>query len=118
MIQIAVINASTVVNDLDVKKMVDAIQVQIDRDWTPAWGIPAKLTRASCAGAPVSAAGAQALTCRARRADSAGDGPAIEGPGLSRRTPCAPRRHRTPSRSSHSPRNDPDRPKTPRLVWA
>jgi len=32
------------VNDLDVKKMVDAIQVQIDRDWTPAWGIPAKLT--------------------------------------------------------------------------
>jgi len=44
MIQIAVINASTVVNDLDVKKMVDAIQVQIDRDWTPAWGIPAKLT--------------------------------------------------------------------------
>jgi len=43
MIQIAVINASTVVSDVDVQKMVDAIQVQIDRDWTPAWGIPAKL---------------------------------------------------------------------------
>jgi len=44
MIQIAVINASTVVSDSDVKKMSDAIQVQIDRDWAPAWGIPAKLT--------------------------------------------------------------------------
>src|SRR5262249_61854463 len=104
MIQIAVINASTVVNDLDVKKMVDAIQVQIDRDWTPAWGIPAKLTRASCAGAPVSAAGAQALPCRARRADSADAGPAIEGPGLSRPTPLAPRRHRRPCPSSCTPR--------------
>ena len=31
MIQIAVINASTVVSDVDVKTMVDAIQVQIDR---------------------------------------------------------------------------------------
>ena len=44
MIQIAVINASTVVSDPDVKKMVDAIQVQIDRDWTPTWGIPATLS--------------------------------------------------------------------------
>ena len=44
MIQIAVVNASTVVSDADVKKMVDAIQVQIDRDWTPAWGVPAKLS--------------------------------------------------------------------------
>lgn len=44
MIQMAVINASTVVSDADVKKMVDAIQVQIDRDWTPAWGVPAKLS--------------------------------------------------------------------------
>lgn len=43
MIQIAVINVSTVVSDPELKKMVDAIQVQIDRDWTPAWGIPAKL---------------------------------------------------------------------------
>src|SRR5262249_59248999 len=44
MIQIAVMRGSRVVNDLDVKKMADAIQVQIDRDGTPAWGIPAKLT--------------------------------------------------------------------------
>jgi hypothetical protein len=43
MIQIAVINESTVVSDPQVKQMVDAIQVQVDRDWTPVWGIPAQL---------------------------------------------------------------------------
>ncbi len=43
MIQIAVINVSTVVADLDLKRMVDAVQVQIGRDWTPVWGIPAQL---------------------------------------------------------------------------
>jgi len=35
MTQIADINASTVVSDSGVKRMVDAIQVQIGRDWTP-----------------------------------------------------------------------------------
>jgi hypothetical protein len=52
MIQIAVINASSVVSDSDVKKMVDAIQVQIDRDWTPAWGVPAKLSVVPHGGKP------------------------------------------------------------------
>ena len=43
MIEIAIINVSTVVSDAEVKRMVDAIQVQVDRDWNPVWGIPAKL---------------------------------------------------------------------------
>jgi hypothetical protein len=43
MIQIAVINESTVVSDADAARAVAALQVQLDRDWYPIWGSTAKL---------------------------------------------------------------------------
>ena len=43
MIHIAVIDKSNVVKGPELKKYVDAVQAQIDHDWTPVWGIPAKL---------------------------------------------------------------------------
>ena len=43
MIQIAVINATTVLKDNDLKAMMDAVQVQVHRDFYPAWGIDANL---------------------------------------------------------------------------
>lgn len=42
-INIAVINASTIVSDQDVEKAVAALQVQVSRDFAPAWGIDATL---------------------------------------------------------------------------
>ena len=44
MINVAVINATTILLDDLVAAQVAAVQVQIDRDWTPVWGIPARLT--------------------------------------------------------------------------
>jgi hypothetical protein len=43
MIQIAVINATTVLKDAEVKAMMDAVQTQVHRDFLPAWGIDATL---------------------------------------------------------------------------
>lgn len=40
---ISVINASTVVADADVEKMVAALQIQMSRDFYPAWGLDAVL---------------------------------------------------------------------------
>ncbi|MCU6433591.1 hypothetical protein LPB67_07350 [Undibacterium sp. Jales W-56] len=43
-IKIAVINASTVItDDKEVKKVVDALQIQVQRDFAPAWGVDADL---------------------------------------------------------------------------
>jgi hypothetical protein len=42
--QIVVINESTVVGDADVQAAVKSLQVQVSRDFAPAWGIDAQLT--------------------------------------------------------------------------
>jgi hypothetical protein len=44
MIQIAVVNASTVLTDAEAAAMVAAVQTQIIRDWYPLWGSTAHLT--------------------------------------------------------------------------
>jgi len=43
MIQIAVINATTVLTDAALQSMVDAVQTQVHRDFLPAWGVDAAL---------------------------------------------------------------------------
>jgi hypothetical protein len=43
-IKIAIINESTVVADADVVPVVGALQVQVHRDFAPAWGVDADLT--------------------------------------------------------------------------
>src|SRR5260221_12102218 len=43
-IKIAVINASTVLTDDQVKAAVPALQMQVQRDFAPAWGTDADLT--------------------------------------------------------------------------
>ena len=42
-VQIAVINASTVLNDAEVQAAVPALQTQVHRDFAPPWGIDADL---------------------------------------------------------------------------
>lgn len=42
--QIGIQNLSTAVSDADVSKAVAALQIQLDRDWQPAWGTTATLT--------------------------------------------------------------------------
>src|SRR6266496_6184141 len=41
--QVAVLNRSTVVEDAEVETIVKALQVQVDRDFEPAWGVGAQL---------------------------------------------------------------------------
>src|SRR5262245_48266858 len=43
-IKVAVINASTVVQDNEAQATVPALQTQVHRDFAPAWGIDADLT--------------------------------------------------------------------------
>ena len=43
-IKISIINASTVLTDAQVSKVVPALQTQVHRDFYPAWGIDADLT--------------------------------------------------------------------------
>lgn len=43
MIQVAVINASTCVSEAELAAAVKALQVQVSRDFAPAWGIDAQL---------------------------------------------------------------------------
>jgi len=43
-IQISVINASTVLNDNEIRPVVNALQQQVTNDFRPAWGIDAELT--------------------------------------------------------------------------
>jgi hypothetical protein len=42
-IQISVINASTVLNDNDIRPVVTALQQQVTNDFRPAWGVDAQL---------------------------------------------------------------------------
>jgi hypothetical protein len=42
--QIAIVNASTTVTDTEVVPVVAALQVQVDRDYTPIWHTQAKIT--------------------------------------------------------------------------
>jgi len=43
-IQISIINASTVLNDNEIRPVVNALQQQVTNDFRPAWGIDAELT--------------------------------------------------------------------------
>lgn len=43
LINISVMNASTVLQDSDVQPVVDALQKQVDNDFGPAWGVEASL---------------------------------------------------------------------------
>ncbi len=42
-IQIAVFNQSATVTDIEVQEAIDAVQIQMDRDFTPAWDITVRL---------------------------------------------------------------------------
>src|SRR5271154_5703301 len=50
--QISVINASTVLNDNDIRPVIEALQQQVSDDFFPAWGVDAKLTFIPTASAP------------------------------------------------------------------
>jgi len=51
-IQISVINASTVLNDSDIRPVVQALQEQVTNDFLPAWGVDAELTFVPTGSAP------------------------------------------------------------------
>jgi hypothetical protein len=55
-IQIAVINASTVLADSEIPPVVDALQKQVTHDFRPAWGIDAELTLVPSGSEPASGA--------------------------------------------------------------
>jgi hypothetical protein len=44
MINVIIVNHSTVVKDVDVSAWTKALQIQVTRDFFPAWGVDAKLT--------------------------------------------------------------------------
>jgi hypothetical protein len=52
-IKVSVINESTVLKDDAIKPVVDALQVQVTRDFAPLWGIDADLTFVPSGGDPV-----------------------------------------------------------------
>ena len=43
MIEVAILNTSTVVPEAEISAVVDALQIQVSRDFAPLWGIDAKL---------------------------------------------------------------------------
>jgi len=43
LINVSIINASSVLTDSDIQPVVDALQKQADNDFGPAWGVGAKL---------------------------------------------------------------------------
>lgn len=51
-IKVSIINASTVLSDIQVQAMVPALQTQVHRDFAPAWGIDADLTFVRRGGTP------------------------------------------------------------------
>jgi hypothetical protein len=59
-IQVAVVNSSTVLTDVQVQAVVPALQIQVHRDFAPVWGVDADLTFVPQRGSP--AAGSWWLT--------------------------------------------------------
>lgn len=53
-INIAIINASTKITDAQAEQVVNALQIQLDRDFTPMWGVSAKLHFVPTGGKPQS----------------------------------------------------------------
>jgi len=51
-VQISVINGSTVLNDSDIRPVVQALQQQVSNDFLPAWGVDAQLTFVPTGSAP------------------------------------------------------------------
>src|ERR1051326_4131337 len=47
MIEIAIVNESTVLEDVEVHKIAKAIQIQVERDFLPIWGVNARITAVS-----------------------------------------------------------------------
>ncbi len=43
MVTVSIINASTVVSDADLSKYVHALQIQVNKDFAPIWGVVARL---------------------------------------------------------------------------
>ncbi len=62
LINVSVINASSVLADSDVQPVVDALQKQVDNDFGPAWGVGAKLNFVPQGGSPP-AGSPQATNC-------------------------------------------------------
>lgn len=52
-IKISILNETTVLKDDQVKPVVDALQIQVTRDFAPIWGIDADLTFVPLGGNPV-----------------------------------------------------------------
>ncbi|MGI4851476.1 MAG: hypothetical protein ACRYGR_05995, partial [Janthinobacterium lividum] len=52
-INISVINSSTQITDKEAENVVAALQIQLDRDFTPVWGVSAKLHNVGHGGKPV-----------------------------------------------------------------
>lgn len=51
-IQIAIMNSSTVLTDAQVQAIIPALQIQVDRDFAPVWGVDANLTFVAQGGSP------------------------------------------------------------------
>jgi hypothetical protein len=51
-IQISVINASTVLNDNDIRPVIQALQQQVSNDFQPAWGVDAEINFIPTGSAP------------------------------------------------------------------
>ena len=51
-IQVSVINASTVLNETDIRPVIQALQKQVTNDFFPAWGVDAQLTFVPTGSAP------------------------------------------------------------------
>jgi len=43
LINVSIMNASSVLADSDIQPVVDALQKQVDNDFGPAWGVDARL---------------------------------------------------------------------------
>jgi hypothetical protein len=42
LINVSIMNASSVLTDSDIQPVVDALQKQVDNDFGPAWGVDAR----------------------------------------------------------------------------
>ncbi len=72
MINIALVNQSTVVKDADASAMTDALQTQVSRDFFPVWGVDAKLTFLSHGKNPAAGSWVIAILDNADQANALG----------------------------------------------
>jgi hypothetical protein len=72
MINIAVVNQSTVVKDADASAWTDALQTQVSQDFLPVWGVDAKLTFLSSVKNPPAGTWVLAILDNADQANALG----------------------------------------------